>query len=172
MPRTPIDYSKTIIYHFICNDKLIADSYVGHTTDMRRRKANHKSICNNEKDQAYNFKLYQNIRANGNWENWQMIPLEEFSCQNKIQACIREQYWIDTLQAKLNNEKAYSGFENRDEYKKNYDELHKEDYNRRAIEWREKNDYTVKCECGLDVKRNYLSTHIKLKKHINSMANV
>ena len=49
MPRIPIDYTKTIIYKFVCNDINIKDIYVGATTDMIRRKAKHISVCNNEK---------------------------------------------------------------------------------------------------------------------------
>ena len=172
MPRKPIDYSKTIIYHFVFNDKSIVDTYVGHTTEFRRRKSNHKSCCNNEKDQAHKFKLYQNIRANGGFDNWEMIPLEEFSCENKIQACIREQYWIDKLNAKLNIEKSFGGFENRNDYKKHYDETHREEYKSRSISWRKDNNHLVQCCCGAEIKRNYLSIHLKLKKHTNSMTTV
>jgi len=95
MPRLPIDYSKCIIYHFVCNDTSITESYVGHTTDITRRKSRHKSACCNQKSRDYNLKLYKNIRENGNWENWEMKPLEEFPCENKIQARIKEQEWID-----------------------------------------------------------------------------
>ena len=47
MPKLPIDYSKTIIYKIVCNDTNITDCYVGHTTDITRRKAHHKCSCNN-----------------------------------------------------------------------------------------------------------------------------
>ena len=118
MPRVPIDYSKTIIYHFVCNDTSVIDTYVGHTTDFTKRKCRHKSACCNEKSRDYNLKLYKNIRDNGGWENWEMKPLEEFACENKIQACIREQYWIDKLQAKMNSVKAHDT--ERKDYMKNY----------------------------------------------------
>ncbi len=56
MPRTNIDYSNTIIYKLCCKDLTITDIYIGHTTDMRRRKWNHKGRCNNIKDKKYNLK--------------------------------------------------------------------------------------------------------------------
>lgn len=162
MPRKPIDYSKTIMYHFICNDKSITDSYVGHTTDMTRRKCNHKSCCHNENDQAYNFKLYQNIRKNGGWSNWEMRPLEIFSCENVIQARIREQYWIDELQAKLN---MLNTIFKKEDYQKKYNEDHKEFV-------KEQKNEKFTCECGGRYTKANRAMHFKSQKHINSVPNV
>ena len=188
MPRVPIDYSKTIIYHFVCNDTLITDTYVGHTTDFRKRKYGHKSCCNNEEYRDYNFKLYQNIRANGGWENWEMKPLEEFNCENKIQARIREQEWIDKLQAKMNS---VNSFKDKKEYCKEFYEEHKKEirerhniYNKEHKEERneryqknkekilEKNKEKFTCECGVICRITDKSRHEKSQKHINSMANI
>ena len=47
MPKKIIDYSKTIIYKIVCNDLNITDLYIGHTTNFIKRKATHKSNCNN-----------------------------------------------------------------------------------------------------------------------------
>ena len=120
MPRKPIDYSKCIIYHFICKDVAITDTYVGHTVNFRTRKNSNESRCYNDKSKEYNLNTYKNIRANGGWSNWEMMPLEEYPCDNNIQARIREQYWIDKLQAKMNSVNAYT---DRQEYEKQY---HKE----------------------------------------------
>ena len=51
MPKTPMDYSKTIIYKIVCNDLSIKECYVGHTTDMTKRKCSHKYSCNNMKSE-------------------------------------------------------------------------------------------------------------------------
>ena len=102
MPRLPIDYSKTIIYKLCCNDVNIKDIYVGHTTDISSRKRHHKNSCINEKDKEYNRYKYQFIRANGGWDNWSLVPVEEYPCDNINQAKIRERYWIETLQSELN----------------------------------------------------------------------
>ena len=62
MPRTPIDYSKTLIYKLVKNDDYDnANVYVGSTTDFTRRKNEHKTSCNNEKHKEYNDKKYQYI---------------------------------------------------------------------------------------------------------------
>jgi hypothetical protein len=42
------------------------------------------------------------IREKGGWDNWTMIPLEEFSCETRIQACIRENKWLEELKPCLN----------------------------------------------------------------------
>ena len=47
MPKDDIDYSNTIIYKIYCIDKTITDFYIGHTTNVTKRKYYHKSSCNN-----------------------------------------------------------------------------------------------------------------------------
>jgi len=103
MSKQTIDYSGTIIYKIICNDTSITDIYIGHTTNLITRKRNHKSHCTNIKSKKYNFKLYQFIRENGDFSNWNMLPIEIFPCENKKEAEIRECYWIKTLGATLND---------------------------------------------------------------------
>ena len=79
MPRTPINYQNTIIYKIVCNDLTITESYVGSTTDFRRRKSQHKSSCNTINNSKYNQKNYIFIRENGGWENWTMLEIEKIA---------------------------------------------------------------------------------------------
>ena len=67
MPKTPMDYSKCCIYKIehIENESLV---YVGHTTNFVKRKGQHKNNSKNEKEKAFNLKLYQMIRCNGGWD--------------------------------------------------------------------------------------------------------
>ena len=103
MPKKDIDYSKTIIYKIVCNDLNITDVYVGHTTNFIKRKARHKSDCNNINGKAYNYKIYTIIRDNGGFENWSMIEIEKFQdCNDINEASARERYWYELLNAKLN----------------------------------------------------------------------
>lgn len=195
MPRKPIDFSKCIIYHFVCHDISITDSYVGHTTDFRKRKNSHKSVCCNETNKNYNLKLYRNIRATGGWSNWTMTPLEQYPCENDIQARIREQYWMDKLQAKMNKHKAFTTEEERSGYFKEYREKHKEEIAEKGKIYYEENKDKIKeyqkqyneehkdensekrkekynCACGSVCSIRDKTTHFKTQKHINSMANV
>ena len=102
MPRKPIDYSQTIIYKLCCNDPTVTDIYVGHTTDFTCRKNTHKRRCINPTDKKHNLNVYKFIRNYGGWDNWSMIQLEEFNCNNSREASVRERYWIDLLKPNLN----------------------------------------------------------------------
>jgi hypothetical protein len=84
-----------------------------------QRKATHKSCCNNIYSDMYNLKLYQMIRENGGWNNFTMIPLEEYPCENFIQACIKEEEYRVELQSQLNMKKCFVA-ETKEEYRKIY----------------------------------------------------
>ena len=91
-----------VMYKIVCNDLNIIDSYVGHTTNFNIRKSDHKYNCNTANRKKYSYKVYQSIRVNGGWDNWSMIEIEKFICTDKYEACKRERYWIETLNATLN----------------------------------------------------------------------
>lgn len=118
MPKTPINYEKTIIYQIVCKDITISDKYVGHTTNFTNRKRAHKNNCNNIKNNIY---VYTIIRQNGGWENWDMIMIEEISVANVNEAKKIERHWIETLQASLN--KRMPGRTDIEYYKNNKDAL-------------------------------------------------
>ena len=103
MPRKEIQFENTLIYKLVCNDINIKELYVGHTTNFIKRKANHKSSCNNENGKNYNLKVYSFVRENGGWENWSMIQIEEYNCNSLNEACARERYWMEQLNATLNS---------------------------------------------------------------------
>ena len=146
MPKTKIDYQKTIIYKIVCNDTIVKDLYVGHTTDFRRRKHNHKGCCMNINLKNYNLKIYTFIRDNGGWENWSMIEIEKYPCNDSNEASARERYWYDELQPKLNSnipirDKKEYYEENIEYFKKMNREYHKEYYvdNKEIIAKKHKN---------------------------------
>ena len=128
------NYSKTVLYKIVCKDINIIDIYIGHTTNFNKRKIKHKSRCNNEKNKSYNLKVYQFIRNNGGFENWKIIIIEDYPCENKLEAKTRERYWIEELKPLLNSnipgrtqEERYN--DNKEiiaEYQKEYREINKE----------------------------------------------
>ena len=120
MPKKAMDYSKCVIYKIVCQDPEITECYVGHTTNFKSRKHNHKIDCKTK-----DFKLYQMIQENGGWDNWTMTPICEYPCENYIQACIKEEEYRVELQASLNSNKCYIGL-SKNEYHKEYYETHKE----------------------------------------------
>ena len=104
MPKTPIDYSKTIIYKLVHKDDLNDENiYTGHTTDVRNRKYMHKNGCNNIRDKTYNQKKYKYIRENGGWDEWFMIEIEKYPCKDKQEALARERQIQTEMKAKLNS---------------------------------------------------------------------
>ena len=124
MPKTILNYEKTIMYKIVCDDLTIKDCYVGHTTNMTKRKYKHKTACNNEKNKAHNRKIYKIIRQNGGWDNWTMLLIETFPCKDKHEACKREREIFEELDAKMNMVKPYR---TQEEIKLYYQD-HKEDY--------------------------------------------
>ena len=102
MPKVEMDYSKTIIYKLVCKDINITDIYIGHTTNFTKRKNQHKSNCNNPNSKNYNLFVYKFIRNNGGWENFNMIEIEKYNCNDKLEACKRERHWIEELKSILN----------------------------------------------------------------------
>lgn len=96
------DYQKNVIYKITCNDPNITDLYVGHSCDFHDRKIGHKSDCTNPTSNRYNYKVYQTIREYGGWENWSVEIIEEYPCENELEATLRERYWFDQLSATLN----------------------------------------------------------------------
>jgi len=104
MPKVPIDYSNTIIYKLVHIDDLNDDNIcVGHTTNMTKRRNCHKKACNNPDDKEHNEYKYQFIRANGGWDQWEMILIEKYPCDDVDQARARERYWKRELNATLNS---------------------------------------------------------------------
>jgi hypothetical protein len=99
------DYTKTIIYKLINYDypELV---YVGSTTNFTKRKQHHKSSCNNEKNLNHNLKVYTNIRENDGWENWNMIKICDYPCNNKREADLEEDKYMTELKANMNMKRA------------------------------------------------------------------
>jgi hypothetical protein len=74
---------------------------------LQEEKQSHKKDCNNQNDKNYNIKLYKMIRDNGGWENWRMIEIEKFPCNDKREAEYREEYYRKTLKAELNTQRCW-----------------------------------------------------------------
>jgi len=168
------DYNKANIYKLCCKDIKIKEIYVGSTTNFTRRKHCHKSNCNNEKHRAYNYNVYRFIREHGNWENWDMILVEEVVCETKLELCKIERYYLEKLGATLNKyipartEKEWRKEYNKDNkdkikvYKKEWIKEYRENNREKSREYRK---LITKCICGQNIKNNSKSGHYRSKKH-------
>lgn len=181
MPKTPIDYSKTIIYKICCKDPTITDVYVGHTTDLIKRRYLHKSSCCNPNSNKYHYYIYEFIRNNGGWDNWDVIMIEECNLNNHNEALKKERWWLEELKATLNkniplrdmkewhkdnkeHEKIYRG----KYYDENKDILLEKAKIRKKIYYYKNVDKILenfKCICGGSYINNGKSRHLKTKKH-------
>jgi methionine synthase I (cobalamin-dependent) len=103
MPK-PRNYKNACIYKIVCKNPEIEDFYIGSTTNFRARKYRHKSNCKcNETIFLYDF-----IRANGDWANWDMILLETCkNIENARQLEKKEREYFDELKPTLNQKKPY-----------------------------------------------------------------
>jgi hypothetical protein len=147
MPMSAINYQNTIIYKLVCRDINIKDCYVGHTTNFNKRKQNHKQRCNKLSYAKSQFFVYKFIREHGSFENWNMIEIEKYPCNDKLEATKRERFWIERLKASLNKvipgrtkkEYVIDTKEKKIEYDRLYREKNKESIREKKREYRLKN---------------------------------
>lgn len=163
MPRKQIDYSKTIIYKIVCRDLSVTNCYVGSTTDFICRKNSHKMECNCETHKQYNYKVYKTIRNNGGWDNWNIIEIEKYPCNDGNEARARERHWYETLKADMNG-----CVPNRS--KAEYNKINHLKYANIHKDYRERNKESIECGCGGKYKIYHKSTHSKKQKHMAYLA--
>ena len=149
MPKHSIDYSNTHFYRIVCGDLKITECYVGHTTDFRVRKNAHKSQCSNTSSTCFNYPVYQFIRENGGWSNWDMVLIAKHSCEDKLVATMKERYYIEQFNASLNAVIPSRGVKERNILRK--DEITKNN----------KQYYNIKKETFQANKRQYNDQHIQ-----------
>ena len=107
-----------IFYKISCIDSSITDFYIGSTRDFTRRKSQHKHCCHNENTVASKYKIYQIIRSNGGWTNWQMEPIDKQTFNSKLDARIYERKLTEQYNSSLNTIKAFSSVAEKIEQKK------------------------------------------------------
>ena len=140
MPLIPINYDNGSIYKNVCNDILITDCYVGSTTNIVKRRQKHK--YNSSYTYGKKYHVYQFIREHGGWNNWSLILIENYPCNNKLELEKRERYYIEELKATLNKyiptrtDKEYYE-DHKAKYKKYYED-HKEKYKKYYEDHKEK----------------------------------
>jgi hypothetical protein len=154
-------------YKIICKNENVNFVYNGHTKNYDRRIQSHKNWCKN-KCKNYNNKIYQIIRENGGFDNFEFIILETHYVENIIEARERERYWFDTLQSNMNTQvpnrtlEEYYKTEQRKVYQQNREKTeHRVEYKKKYIKLK------MTCECGSIFTKVNLSQHLKTKKHLD-----
>ena len=146
MPKSP-NYSKGIVYKLCCKDPNILECYVGSTLDFKNRKQKHKQCCCNENNPHHHYNVYQFIKSNGGWDNWDMIQLEQYEAKDKRDLEGRERFYIETLKSSLNKviptrtrkEFYNENKENILKQNKQYNEKNAEKISKQQKDYREKN---------------------------------
>ena len=185
------------IYIIKSKEQSLHDFYIGSTEDMRNRKHKHKYDCYSKNGPKYNYKLYKFIRANGGWENFEMIQIASVWDKATKTLFQIEQDYIDQYKPNLNTLRAYRSEEcdkqhreNNKEYYKEWRDKNKEYHKEYKKEHYEKNkdrilekckEYYHKnkdrisekftCECGGKYTRSHKSRHFKTKLHKSFIEN-
>jgi hypothetical protein len=168
-------YENSSIYKLCHRNPIVKDFYIGSTTNFTRRKYNHKAcLANGNKD---HINLYQFIKATGNWENWEMVELENYHATNKRDLHRREREWIEKEKPTLNMRLPILSAE---EYKKMCGESSKKwkrehpESNRASVKkWKNNNrekynayqQQSCICSCGTTTNRNHLARHRRSQYH-------
>ena len=175
-----VNYQNGIIYKIA--HRYSPYVYIGSTTNFSRRKQEHKSICLNEKSKQYNNKVYQTIRELGGWNNFEMVLVAKYPCNDKKELHAKEFEYQQLFVVNMNMNSASSGFdlgvpEYKKKYHQKYNEKHREEIKQKKKEYYQKNkeeilkkqQQQIECECGfIGVKQN-MSRHRKSQRHLKLM---
>lgn len=149
------------VYMIKC--KTSEDCYIGSTVNIKRRLKEHKYRSKNDTNPLYQF-----IRNNGCWDNFEFSILEE----NCIKLKETEQAYIETIESTLNTNRASIDYKTHlalglihsKKWRLNNPDIvkkYKDKYNK----------WTLTCECGEEnVNRNHMSRHRSSYRHKKKVA--
>lgn len=191
-------YANSVIYKIVCLDPTITDLYVGSTTNLTRRKYEHKSCCLNPRRNNYNLYVYRFIRDNGGFDNWQFVVVRRYkNIETKEQLLKKERKHMERLKATLNKQvPTRTNQEYCDTHRhlinknsKRYYDKHKDIINEKSKvkyqetkeekkEWHRQHYQKIKhirngatqCECGCMISKCHLKRHQQSHKHKQLMS--
>jgi len=123
--------------------------------------------------------VYKTIRQHGGWENWEMVLVEAFPCENNLQAAARERFWYENLKANMNCQvpnqtKKEWEIQNQDknaEYQTEYRDTNKDKIKEYAAKYYAENQDKIKkeidCKCGGKYQNMSKARHFRSKMHLN-----
>jgi hypothetical protein len=159
MPKKAVNYSNSCVYKICCNDINIKDCYVGSTTNLYKRRIQHKGGCYNEKHKSYNYNVYKFIRDNGGWGNWTVVLVESYTeCKSREELFRFERYHMEKLEATLNRQVPGRPIK---EYRKEYYQNNFEKIKENHKEYYQNNSEKIK----ENHKEYYQNNSEKIKKY-------
>jgi hypothetical protein len=164
--------------------------YYGSTNNFKRRMMQHKCTCYNKNRPEYNFKLYKTIRANGGWESFNKVIIED-NIETDKEWKSRETYYLRHCKCNMNTDRNMTEEEytarkranskvwnqkNKEKIKAKY-EKNKEKIKASQKAYKVKNKEKIKakrnkkiiCECGRTISQGRKTEHIKTQIHIKLM---
>jgi len=169
--------------------------YIGSTTDFQQRIKQHKRVCYYENLPSYKYKLYQFVRENDGWDNFNITRLYECE-EEKLK--IKEQHYMDLIKPSLNSVNAFGEDEEKKKegdrersrnYRKNYRDIINEKlkiyYDRNKKKYKvyraeryekekdiisEKKKEKMTCECGSEFRITDKARHYRSLKHQRFLA--
>jgi hypothetical protein len=158
-------------YRIYSKNPAITECYIGSTEDLHQRKIQHKSDCNNINYPGYNIKVYQYIRSNGGFDQFEFEIIDTiiFSETDRL---LHENKLMDLYGSTLNTKRAIitkekkeydkeyyeTHREERKKYKKEHYETHKEKINEYQKEYNETHKDKIK-EYQKEHKKEYYKNH-------------
>ena len=153
-------------YRIFSKNPEVKECYIGSTKDLNARKTTHKSSCNNVSDEHYNIKLYQFIRSNGGWDDFEFEIIDKiiFSETDRL---YHEQKLMDLYASTLNTLRAIipDKKEYQKEYKKQYYETHKEEIQEYQKEYKKQYYETNKEQLKEKNKQYREANKAEIKEH-------
>jgi hypothetical protein len=151
-------------YRIKSKNPAITECYIGSTEDIEVRKSTHKTKCNNINDIGYNFKVYQYIRSNGGWDDFEFEIIDKiiFSETDRL---LHENKLMDLYGSTLNSKRAIRTEEEKKEYHKEYHKEYQETHKEKILE-QKKQYYEANTEKILEQKKRYYEANTeKIKEY-------
>ena len=146
--------SKNIVYYGSTAQKYLSSRLQSHLAYYKSYKNNTYHYCNTS------FKVLE-------YEDYKIELVEKIYCNNVTQLRERERYYIENnecVNKNIPNQTQKEWRNNNEDYRKSYEKKWRENNKDHIIDHRKEK---VICECGCEITRGNLSTHIKTPKHIN-----
>ena len=169
MPKKDTNYNQTHFYKIVCKDLNVKECYVGHTTNFKNRKSEHKRRCETANARGHNLYVYCFIRANGGWKNWDMILLQTVSCKDGLHARQQEREFIEREYSMLNQDRPYITETERKETKRQWmldntdsvkaSQARYYEENKELVKARAKKHYEENRETKLEYQHRYAETN-------------
>mgnify|MGYP002785599104 CR=1 FL=1 len=156
------DYSKGKIYRLVCN--ITGVEYIGHTVQpLSVRKAKHVNAYKRYTGGQHHYITSYKVMEHGDFD---ILLIEDYSCDNIEQLKARERYWIEKTSERVNKHIPCRTFaewqqvhkERLSDYQKQYRQDNKEHLSEYA-------NQSVQCGCGSVTSNRNKSRHERCRKH-------